>query len=172
MQQGSQFYEVENFQAAAQSWQTALSLISQDDRLNRVIILSYLSLAHQQLGDWQAAEKTSQDAIALLQAVGAQSTPTYLAAQAKALNAQGRLYWSRGEFEPARLSWQQAADFYKQIPDPIGVAMASINQAVALQDQGRLIQAKTKLYAICEGFTDAPQPAQSYRHHLHSRSPC
>jgi CHAT domain-containing protein len=158
MQQGSQSYESEDFQGATQFWKEALSSIPSNDRLTRSILLSYLSLAHQQLGEWREAEDSSAEAIELLRSMSQDDLQTpmpnvdqsiYLTALAKALNAQGRLYWSKGEFEPAFSTWEQATDSYKKAGDEIGIIMGLLNQATALQEMGISLQAETRLEKIC-----------------------
>ena len=69
VQRGLTFYQAGQFAQAIALWQQAASVYqNQGDELNQALILSYLSLAHQQLGDWSKATSVIREAIALLHA--------------------------------------------------------------------------------------------------------
>ena len=57
LQQGIELYEAGQFSQAIEVWQQAISaFITQGDSLNHALVLRYLSLAYQHLGQWQEAE--------------------------------------------------------------------------------------------------------------------
>ena len=56
VQQGRELYEAEKFSQAVQVWQqAALAYQARKDKLSQAMVLSNLSLAYQQLGQWRQA---------------------------------------------------------------------------------------------------------------------
>ena len=98
LQQGIELYEAEQFKEAVQVWKTALT--QEDDKLGKSFILSNLSLAYQNLGQWQEAEKTITNSLEILKNLDI-TTATYSEILAKALNSQGHLQWLQGNFQQA-----------------------------------------------------------------------
>ena len=64
IQQGIELYQAEQFDRAVQVWETALT--QEKDRLGKSLILSNLSLAYQNLGRWQEAEKSISKSLKIL----------------------------------------------------------------------------------------------------------
>jgi CHAT domain-containing protein len=147
LQAGVDSYEQEQFATAVEVWNQALAgFTAQDDELGQALVQSNLSVAYQHLGRWNEAEEAIATSLTLLQSEQS-NTPTqpFLAVFAKALNTQGRLYWSRGQFDDALNIWRQATLSYRQANDIRGVVLSSINQAEALQALGLSVQAEATL---------------------------
>lgn len=125
--------------------------------LPQAIALSNLSLAHQQLGEWQAAETAIATALALLQAQP--PTPAQQSVYAQALTVQGRCQFAQGQAEPAYDTWTQATRLYQQLEDTQGSVQSQINQAQALQAMGfyrRAIGTLTDLTTSLKAQPDSP----------------
>jgi tetratricopeptide (TPR) repeat protein len=73
MQQGRDLYETGKFAEAAKIWQQAAQAFqSQGDQLNQAIAFSFLSLAYQQLGQWDEAGGAMTGSLQLLKDAGLQ----------------------------------------------------------------------------------------------------
>lgn len=151
MQQGKDLYEAGNFAEAAKVWQQAAQAFqSQGDKLNQAIALSFLSLAYQQLGQWNEAGGATNSSLQLLKETGLQpansNTPKdQLLILAQVLTIQGQLQLGLGQTENAIATWQQATTTYTQANDPVGIIGSLINQAQAMQALGLYTQAKKTL---------------------------
>ncbi|MEO0455534.1 MAG: CHAT domain-containing protein [Cyanobacteria bacterium P01_A01_bin.114] len=159
LQQGIRQYEAAQYSAAIETWTQALSTLthSPNDRLNRALILSNLSLAYQHLGQWQAAEEALAESFGQLQSIQDQLSPqAYLGVLAKALNTQGRFYWARGESERALELWQQATVAYQQTDNIVGATGGLMNQAKALQALGLTLQAQARLEQVEQLLAQQP----------------
>ena len=147
LQEGIRLYETEQFAAAIDTWNQALTLL--EDRrnsLDHALLKNNLSLAYQQLGQWNDAETAISESVHLLENLEEPSdSAAYLETFAKALNTQGRLHWFKGDMAAALADWQQATAAYRQAGHTQGVLLSLINQAKALQAQGLYFQAKTIL---------------------------
>lgn len=150
LQQGIKLYEAEQFFEAIEVWQQGIeAFVSQGDTLNQALVLRYLSLAYQHLGQWQEAENAIAQSLQLLDNLkNTADTQTYLDVFAKALNTQGRLQWATGHLEDALLTWKKATVIYEKAGNQTGVIGSLINQAEALQALGLSNQAETKLLHI------------------------
>ncbi|NJO78148.1 MAG: CHAT domain-containing protein [Cyanobacteria bacterium RM1_2_2] len=167
LQPGIDLYEAEQYQAAVDHWQQAIARWTADGtalaQQQAAFGLSHLSLAYQQLGQWQAAEAAVQQSLHLLDA----SASGYQEVLAKTLNTQGRLQWHRGEIERALQTWQQATAAYQQAGDRTGVMLGLINQAHALQTLGFSVQAETQLRQVAQLLEQERDPtlkASGWRH--------
>jgi CHAT domain-containing protein len=134
--QGKTNYEAGKYSQAVSFWKQACRQYElQGNLLAQALSLSYLSLAHQELGQWQQAEKYINQSLDLLQSVQ-DSSGKNLSVLAQALNTQGSLQLAMGKTEAAYQSWQQAADAYREAKDEVGLLGSQINQAQALQSLG------------------------------------
>ena len=143
LQQGIELYEAERFSEAVGNWQQAASaFVSQGDRLNQALVLRYLSLAYQHLGQWEKAEDAISQSLKLLDnQKNTANTQAYLDVFAKALNTQGRLQAAKGQSPEAVKTWQRAAATYEQAGNKMGVIGSLINRVEALQALGLNTQA-------------------------------
>ncbi|MEM7762036.1 MAG: CHAT domain-containing protein [Cyanobacteria bacterium P01_A01_bin.40] len=132
---GQANYQAGRYTAAVNAWQQAEQMYQrQGDRLNRASSLNYLSMAHQELGQWQQAQQKITQSLKLLQQTTLQEQNLALLAQA--LNTQGSLQLATGKPEAAIETWQQAASKYQDAQDEMGVIGSKINQAQAMQTMG------------------------------------
>ena len=155
-QQGRELYEAEQFSEAARLWQQAIAAFkATGDNLRQAMTLSNLSLAYQQLGQWQEAEQAIRDAIALLNIQNPNTSPAQAQILAQALDVQGRLQLARGHAEPALTTWRQAADIYAQLGDEAALTRNRINQTQALQALGLYRQAQRTLAEVNQTLQNA-----------------
>lgn len=141
VQQGRQLYEAGQFAEAARVLQQAAQAFqAQNDGLNQSMVLSNLSLAYQQLGQWSEAKNAIASSLKLLQTEQGDSrqnrSKEQLSILAQALNTQGSLQFSLGETQLALSTWEQASATYAQVGDEAGVIRSQINQAQALEELG------------------------------------
>ena len=147
VQQGRELYQAGRFSEAATAWrQAAEAYQAQGNSLNQAMVLNYLSLAEQQLGQWTQAEEAIATSLELLQT--AQDRPEGVSILAQALNAQGSLQLAQGQAEQALTTWQRAAATYAQAGDEAGQIGSSINQAQAQQALGLYLQARKTLAGV------------------------
>jgi len=162
VQQGRTLYETGQFAEAARVWQQAAQVYqSQGDRLNQALALSYLSLAYQQLGEWEEAKVAIAESLKLLEPSTVQPSPDEpsVLILAQALNTQGQLQLSLGQAELALNTWQQATATYAQAGDEAGMTGSLINQVQALQTLGLYRQANktlTQVEQTLQNQSDSP----------------
>ncbi|MEM9216545.1 MAG: CHAT domain-containing protein [Cyanobacteria bacterium P01_F01_bin.150] len=147
LSEGLEHYAVEQYRLAIEQWSQAVEYFSSpEDWLNQALTHSYLSLAYQQLGQWDEANGAIATSLEKLQDHSEQNLSVQaLDVQARVLNAQGRLQWSQGEFQLSLETWRKAEAIYEQVRDLEGVILSSINQSQALQGLGLSTQAKATL---------------------------
>jgi CHAT domain-containing protein len=158
LQQGIELYDAERFFEAIGIWQQAASAFAnQGDSLNQALVLRYLSLAYQHLGQWKEAEEAIRNAIASLNAQSLKlldnqkntaDTQAYLDVFAKALNTQGRLQSAKGQWSEGIETWKRAAATYEKAGNKTGVIGSLINHAQALQALGLSSQAEAELLQV------------------------
>ncbi|MEM8806619.1 MAG: CHAT domain-containing protein [Cyanobacteria bacterium P01_G01_bin.38] len=142
---------------AAQHWQSAAQLYEaqSDQQVDQALSLSYLSLSHQELGNWESAKRAVQQSLRLLQnrhdldEHGQQVL-------AQVLNTYGGLQLAMGQAEEALATWQKAAQYYGHLGDTLGQLGSQINQAQAMQTLGFYGQAKTRLVTVQETIQNQP----------------
>jgi tetratricopeptide (TPR) repeat protein len=160
VEQGRTLYEAERFNDAAELLQQAADAFkAQGDRLKQAITLSNLSLAYQQLGQWQKAEQAITQSLNLLQTAQNLSTSKeQLQILAQALDIQGRLQLAISKAEPALKTWQRAESIYVQVGDEAAVTRSRINQAQALRAMGLYLQANKTLDKLEQTLQNQPDP--------------
>jgi CHAT domain-containing protein len=130
------------------------------DKLNEAITLSNLSLAYQQLGQWQQANEAIAQSIKILQTL---KNPEHLQEQpqilAQALDVQGGLELAQGRTEAALNTWQAGAKIYQRLDDISALARNRINQAQAMQTLGNYLQANKILTSVQEILKKQPDSA-------------
>jgi len=179
VQQGRELYETEKFSEAAAVWQQAAKAYqAQNDVLNQAMVLSNLSLAYQQLGQWTQATQAIANSLNLLGYPKQASLPSrrageqgsrgetliqnpkskiqHLAVLAQALNTQGSLHLARGQAEQALTTWQQATATYTQAGDRTGSTRSLLNQAKALQALGLYRRALVTLNQVNQALQKQP----------------
>ncbi|HEY9872511.1 MAG TPA: CHAT domain-containing protein [Candidatus Obscuribacterales bacterium] len=168
VQQARELYEAGQYLEAAEALQKAASAFeSQGDILNQARVLSNLSLAYQQLGQWDRASSAIADSLKLLQAAPNNGKSTdRLKILAQALNTQGSLQLELGQAEQAIAIWEQATATYTQVGDETGVIRSLINQAQAMKALGlyrRALTALNQSIQLLEKQPDSPIKAAGLR---------
>ena len=158
IEKGRMAYEAGRYIEAVTVWeQAAQEYQKQGDRLNRASTLNYLSLAHQELGQWQQAQQEIAQSLQLLQEQPELQNGNW-AVLGQALNAQGSLQLATGEAEAALETWQQAASHYKKAQDEMGVIGSQINQAQALQTLGLYRRSQKLLEEVAQELEQQSDP--------------
>lgn len=155
-QQGRTLYDIGEFADAIRVWQQAVQVYqSQSDQLNLAKTLSFLSLAYQQLGDWDKANSVIAHSLQLLKDDRLKTKDSkHIFAQA--LNIQGSLQLARGQAELALTTWQEAAATYAQAGYSAGITGSLINQAQALQNLGFYRRANKTLTQLEQTLQNQP----------------
>ncbi|MDZ8189620.1 MAG: CHAT domain-containing protein [Nostoc sp. ChiSLP02] len=154
LEQGRKLYSSGNFSEAATAWQRAVqNYHSQGDRTNEALSLSYLSLAQQELNQWEAARQSIEQSLKILQ-TAKPSADAIIWAQI--LNTQANLKLRTDKAETAIEIWQQAQKYYERSGDTIGSLGSQINQAQALQSLGFYRRSKQQLEALTQKLSAMP----------------
>jgi CHAT domain-containing protein len=151
VKQGSTFYQAGQFTQAIALWQQAASFYqTSGDTLNYALTLSYLALAHQQLGQWAEANRAMESAIATVDTHEShnQSSRDRWRILAQVLNTQGSLQFAQGQVEAALAKWQQAATIYAKVGNESQKVGNLINQAQAQQALGLFLRARQTLNSL------------------------
>ncbi len=148
-QQGREYYQVGQVSAALKIWQQVLRVYqSQGDQLNQARVLSNISLAYQQLGQWSEATQAVSESLQLLPGKKDNISVEELKALAASLNTLGNLQLATGKPETALETWREAANIYKQAKHETGVVRSLINQSQALRSLGLYRQALSSLEQV------------------------
>ncbi|MEO0684996.1 MAG: tetratricopeptide repeat protein [Cyanobacteria bacterium J06649_11] len=149
--EGKGFYEAGRLVEATQVWEKALSTYQRKGELrNQVLVYNYLSVAYQDLGDWQAAKKSVSKALELIKTVD----DGLLYAQV--LNTSGSLQLKTGNPQIALDSWKQSEQIYRKLDDATGIILSQINQAQALQNLGFYRRGRNKLEQVAKDLDKLP----------------
>lgn len=150
VEQARNFYESGRFNDAVTVLLRAASNFPTDqDKLIQATIFSNLSLAYQQLGEWENAKKYITESLNFLEADRRLLNSTnQLKVLAQTLDIQGRLQLETGQPEQALNSWKQAVNIYEKVGDEVGKIRSTINMAQALQSMGLYNQAEKTLAEV------------------------
>ncbi|MEB3294918.1 MAG: CHAT domain-containing protein [Synechococcales bacterium] len=144
LDQGRQFYSKGQFKEAIEAWEKAAQQFSSTgDSSNQILALNYLSLAHQELSQWDQAKRAIESSRKLIQ-----GQPTSAALSAKIYNTHANLKLSTGQPQAALGDWEQAEKLYRQAKDSIGAIGTQINQAQAMKTLGFYRRAQQKLESL------------------------
>ncbi|WP_049561314.1 CHAT domain-containing protein [Limnoraphis robusta] len=146
-QQGRDFYQAGDFEKAVQLWTEVAT--TETDKLKQAIALGNLSLSLQKLGKWEEAAQAIQKSLELLHSVS-NNNNRQIATLAQALNIQGNLYFSLGEYNKALETWQLAETTYQQTQNQNGIIQSLLNQAQALQGLGLYRRVEKTLIEVKE----------------------
>jgi CHAT domain-containing protein len=156
LQQGLLLYQDGDFTAAAQQWKQAVNLAQQKQSpLDEALALNYLTLAYQELGQYDAAQASLTRGLNRV-TLGEQASQTTVLA--RLLNTQGSLHLSQGKADSALKSWQNASKLYRQLKDPVGETGSLINQAQAEQTLGYFLRARNTLTQAEQTIARQPEP--------------
>jgi CHAT domain-containing protein len=151
---GRNLYAAGRFADAISTWQAAAEgYEARNNPLQQALCLSYLSLAYQALGHWEAAQTAIETSLALLDQNAESSNPILWA---QALNTQANLWLQVGQPQTALETWEQAQEFYQQANDTLGALGSQINQAQALQQLGFYHRSSEHLAAINQQLATFP----------------
>ncbi len=166
LNQGRQLYQGGRFAEAVAVWARAANRYQQSgDRLNHSLSLNYLSLAYQELGEWEPAQKAIAQSLSLLdqsasptRQAPSSSAPEAFSQQifAQALNTRGSLQLAQGEPEAALDSWKQAESVYRLVGDMTGALGSQINQAQGMQVLGLYRRAQMLLEQVNQQLQSQP----------------
>jgi CHAT domain-containing protein len=156
LQQGRTLFEAEQFADAAKVWQQAAQVYqSQGDKLNQAQAFSFMSLAYQQLGQWEEASEAIASSLQLLKDDRRPTLDSQLIL-ARTLNTQGHLQLALGQAQQALTTWQQAAATYAQAGNETGITGSLINQVQALQNLGFYRRANKTLTELEQTLQNQP----------------
>ncbi len=160
MQQSQALYEAGKFLEAVQMLKkVATEFKATNDKFNEAIVLSNLSLAYQQLGQWQEATEAITQSIKLLENLensGSSQERGQTQIFAQALDVRGNLELARGQTEAALGTWQEGAKIYQQLDDKLALIRNRVNQAQAMQALGNYLQARKTLDSVQEILQKQP----------------
>lgn len=164
LEQGITLYNAGRFTEAAAIWkQAAQNYQYRGDRLNQGRSLSYLTLAYQDLGQWQEAQKAIATSLELL-TNNQQPLPSRREADttnnqlilAQALNTKASLQLAMGQAAAALNTWKEAESIYANVGDEVGKLGSQINQAQALQTLGLYRRAQKTLEQVNQQLQAQP----------------
>lgn len=152
--QGRSLYAAGKFTEAIAVWQNATQQYKKSgDRVNEALSLSYLSLAYQELNQWEPAKSSIDQSIKILQS---HQPSADAITWAQILNAKANLELSTGNAETAIATWQQAQKYYEQAKDQAGSLGSQINQAQALQRLGYYRRSRLQLEKLVQKMVAMP----------------
>ncbi|MBE7384624.1 MAG: CHAT domain-containing protein [Leptolyngbya sp. SIO1E4] len=147
LEQGRQDYNAERFTDAIAAWSQAEDLLrSHNNSLQQALALSYLTAAHQQLGQWDVAHDNIHESLDLLPPAATSSLEQQVTAQVH--NTLGSLQFAQGHTQDALVTWQYAANLYDQIGDESRYLNNLINQVRAQQTLGYYQRARDTLATL------------------------
>ena len=155
VQAGKQYYHAGQFLDAVKALQQATQIyLANQDVIKQAQTLSFLSLAYQELGQLQQAEKAINSSLSLLETLNAGELNNRVHAQV--FNRQGRLFLAIGKTEQALEYFEKTELLSQQAEDKIGVIGSQINQAQTLQNLGFYRRAE-KLFTDIENRLEAEE---------------
>ncbi|MDY6901423.1 MAG: CHAT domain-containing protein [Cyanobacteriota bacterium] len=151
LERGKQLYDEGKLTQAAQIWKSAVKEFEKKQELrNQVLAHNYLSVVYQDLGKWEAAKTSINNALKLVKKVDDELL------YGQVLNTKGSLDLKTGNAQTALDSWQQSEQIYRQLDDVTGIVLSQINQAQALQNLGFYRRAKSRLEQVSQDLDKLP----------------
>jgi CHAT domain-containing protein len=151
--EGRSLYQAGRFAEAAAAWQAAAQTDDRSGDLpNQALSLSYLSLAYQELSQWDEAKQAIDQSRSLLESIPDVDAILW----AQTLNTQGKLLLATGQAQAALDTWEEAQTFYDRAGDEMGSVGSRINQAQALQTLGFYRRSRDLLTEIDLGLSEKP----------------
>ncbi|HEY9768045.1 MAG TPA: hypothetical protein V6C71_05990 [Coleofasciculaceae cyanobacterium] len=149
VQQAQQQYQRGNSVGAiAQLKQAEQIYQTQEQTLQQAQVLALISLAQQQLGNWQLARANIDDSLTLISSIPSSSSKTQVLAQIR--NTQAHYLLDTGQYNEALADWQQAEQLYRQIEDRPGISGTLLAQAQALEKMGFYRRACERIFVVFE----------------------
>ena len=160
VQRGRNLYQAGQFREAIQVWLQAITVFQDsENKLQQAMTLSNISLAYQQLGQWQQAQQTITESLNLLQDEQNLPSPERNQILAQTLNIRGRWELAQGQSQAALTTWREAAEIYTLLDDETGILRSRINQAQAMQALGLYRQAEKTLTEVQQTLQNQPDYA-------------
>lgn len=151
LERGRIQFEMGRYSEAVTVWQQAAQRFETDGNNPQLALsLNYLSMAYQELGQWEEAERAIAQSLALLQ------TQPDRAILARSLNTRASLQLAGGETEAALETWKQAETIYAEAGDEMGRLGSQINQAAALQTLGLYRRSRQLLERVNQTLQTQP----------------
>ena len=166
VRQGKDFYDKGQYKQAIEKLEQAVNGFAKSgNTLNQAVTLSNLSLAYQELGQWQEAEKTINQSWQIIGFDSQKLKITGLSNQklkilAPSLDIYGKLWFKRSQPEDALKYWQVAGKIYQQLNDNSGLIQNQINQVQALQSIGLYQQARAMVGRVEQSIETLPLTLQ------------
>jgi tetratricopeptide (TPR) repeat protein len=168
VQQGRNYYEAEQFSEAVNNLQQAANTFAVlGEEQKEAITRGNLSLAYQQLGNWQEAQKAIAQSLTLLGFNDDLDEPSTwqipdlsrekLQIIARLLNIYGRLCYFQGRSDKALSSWRLATSISQKLGDRQGILTNQINQVQALQALGLYQEAKRTIETVRQNLDYLPE---------------
>ncbi|MBV6622415.1 MAG: CHAT domain-containing protein [Rivularia sp. (in: Bacteria)] len=167
VQQGKSYYDSGQYRQAVEKLQQAVkSFAASGDTLNQAITLSNLSLAYQELGEWQQAEDSISQSLEIIgfeiKKPGIKGfSQQKLEILAPVLDIYGKLWYKRSQPENALKYWQLAESIYQQLDINQALIQNRINQVQALQSLGLYQQARTVIEQSQQNIDSLPTPLKT-----------
>ena len=162
VQQAENHYQAGQLTEAIALWQQAATRYErQGDRLNQALMLSFITTAFADLGQWTQAQAAIEPALSLLKAQSPADQPETAIVLAQVLTTQGQLQFAQGKPTEALETWQTAEATYRQANDMTGILGSQINQARALEAEGLYRRATALLMQVEQSLQN--QPDQSLK---------
>lgn len=165
--QGQAFYQAQQYQEAIDLLEQAADIFTTlKESQSEAITKSNLSLAYQQLGDWQKAQNAIEQSLNLLKFNYNLNHPDTwtitditlerLPIIAQVINTYGRLLYLQGNLENSLTSWQFVTQISQKLNDNRGIVTSQINQIQALLTLGLSQEAKNKSELIQKNLDRLP----------------
>lgn len=161
VQEGKDLYDKGKYNEAIEKLQQVETDFDKSgDLLNQSMVLSNISLAYQQLGEWQKAERNITKGLNILNSISGKSKDK-LKLLAGAFEVQGKLQLAVGQPEESLNTWQKAASNFSKIGDKDGVIRTQIHQSVAFQELGRYREVYKTLAVLIDDLPKQPEYLQA-----------
>ncbi|MEB3355110.1 MAG: CHAT domain-containing protein [Synechococcales bacterium] len=135
-QQGQAFFQTGRYSEAAQAFaQAAQRYQRQENPVQQAIALSNQALAHQQIGEWEAANRAIAASLSILEQQGNGERASQWG-RSQARDIQGHLLLAQGNAEAAIDAWETASQLFQALGHPDRAMESQVNQAQALQTLG------------------------------------
>jgi CHAT domain-containing protein len=155
--QSQQLYQAGDYPAAIQLLERSIDTYrSRGDTLKQAMSLSNLALVHQELGQWDAANRSLAASLRLLQNPATSERSSILA---QTLDIQGQLQLAQGQTEAALATWEQTEKLYVRMGDDGGIVRSRINRAQALRVLGFYRRSQTILEELQTTLATKPDSA-------------
>ncbi len=167
VRQGKDYYDKGRYRQAVEKLEQAVkSFSASGNSLNQAVTLSNLSLAYQELGEWQEAEKAINQSLQIIGFDGKKLEITGFSEQklkilAPSLDIYGKLLFKRSQPDNALNYWRLAGKIYQQLNINSGLIQNQINQIQALQSLGLYQQARIIVEQLEQNVETLPAPLKT-----------